>query len=379
MKINIDQVMVEAFKLEQEDVSAIRIVFEDGQVKIGASDLPCPRKTGFNIMFGPVIRALSQSILMKKGNVGEEIFADNLKTMGIKYETQGHYHGPNELDFIQVHPDFLIDVNDPGNPVGEAKKMIDDAKKAGIKYILIELKTSNAVPSEPHGYWIQQVNLQHDYISIAKGIKQEELSAKLYVMELDYGRHGMFDIPFDPAEVALAEKGAVSLYNVITEFVQFANGEIEEMTSTVFDIDATYGELCNMCDWTDMCFKEKQNVDLPKELEIYALELKEYKEKDKNMKAKGEELKQFMKNGGVKRATSEGMTLSIRGGNEKDIVDVDSVPDEKMNELWKANMRVFVLNETLFSKLEPKRHKEMLNDHRGTKVTAESLILKRNA
>ncbi len=377
MEINIDQIMIEGFELEQEDVSAIRIVFEDGQVKIGASDLPCPRKTGFNIMFGPIARALNQSILMKKGNVGEEIFADNLKSMGIKYETQGHYHGPNELSFIQVHPDFLIDVNDPGSPVGEAKKMIEDAKEAGIKFILIELKTSNAVPSSPHEYWLQQVNLQHDYISLAKGIKHEELSAKLYVMELDYGRHGMFDIPFDPAEVALAEKGAISLYNVITEFVQLANGEIEEMTLTVFDIDATYGEMCNMCDWTEMCFKEKQSIELPKELETYALELKEWKEKDKNMKAKGEELKEFMKRSNVKKATSDGMTLSIRGGNIKDIIDVDSVSDDEKNELWKANMRVFTLNETLFSKLEPKRHKIMLNDHKGTKTTAESLILKR--
>lgn len=375
--MDLDKVQEEGFALDQENVSAHRITHEDGRVKMGASDLTCPRQAGFNIMYGPAKRTLEQSYLMTKGNIAEDMFANNLKMVGLKYETQGDYHGPDEMDQIQVHPDFLIDVNDPGHPIGEAKKMIEEAKESGVKHILIEMKTSNAIPTDAHDYWITQVNLQMDYIAIAKGAQPTEVDARVYAIELNHGRHGMFKIEYDPAEVLRAEDGARSFFVVIEEFIQLANGEIEEMTQTVHDIIPTYGTLCNMCDWADMCFKEKDKVELPKDLEIFATELKEWKEKDKNMAEKNTELKTFMQNAGVKKATSENMTLSIRGGNIKDIIDVDAMSDEDKDELWKNNMKVFNLNEVLFSKFEPKRHKEMLKKYKTTKKTAESLILKR--
>ncbi len=377
--MNFNKIMVAAFAILQEIVSSLRMAFINGDVRAGATDLICARKAAFGIMFEQPERTLEQSFLMAKGNIAEDMFAKNLETMGLVYETQGDYHGEGDKSFIQVHPDFLIDVNNPGEPTGEAKEMIAYAKKNKFKYVLIELKTSNAVPLEPHGYWVQQVNMQVDYISKAKKIKQEEICAFVYVIELDYGRHDYYEIEFDPEDVLIAEYNAISFYDVITEYIQFANGdiEIEDMQYTIYNVEPTFGTICNMCEWADLCTKEKDSIELPAELAEYAKEVKEWKDKEKNTKAKNTEIKEFMQKHNVKKSTSDGMVATIRGGNTKDIVDIDSMSDDEKDELWKTNMRIFNLNDTLYSKLEPKRYKEMMKKYPGTKTTAESLILKR--
>ena len=96
------------------------------------------------------------------------------------------------------------------------------------------------------------------------------------------------------------------------------------------------------------------------------------------MKAKGEEIKAFMKKGDVKKSISDDITAFIRGGNTSDTLDIGSVTDDEMDEIWKTDMRIFKLNDTAFRKLKPKAYKDLMEKHKTTKTTAESLILKRN-
>ena len=377
--MDFDNVMKDGFKAKQENIAAERLTHLDGKVKVGGSDSACYRKTAFNVMYDPIEVPLETSILMEKGNVGEGVIINVLNALGIKYETQGNYYGVGINSQIEVHPDFLIDLSDPGDPIRDGLKMVNDAIKDGYKFILIEAKTTNAIPSDTHEYWLSQVNMQIRYIANGKKVEPEEIRTFVYALELNNGGHKQFDVEFDQAEVEISELKALSYIDVSEDYHQFMHGEIKEMQYTVFNVIPTYGTICYSCQWAFLCLKERTSIDLPADLDIYASEFKDWKDQEKNMNGKKEYIKDFIKKSNAKEAKSADITAAIRGGNISDTLDIDALTTEEKDEIWKTDMRVYKLNDAAMRKLRPKEYKALMEKHKTTKTSAESLILKRNA
>lgn len=340
------EVMYDAFLIDQERVKSERRTFEGHSVKVGASDISaCARKSAYPILFGEIDPSLENLYRMRKGNIAEKMIEDNLTQMGIPFERQGEYVGPGQFAFIVVHPDLLIDVDEAlETAIESGRDLIQFAKDNGKTHILIELKTANAVPDEPHDYWVRQVNLQTDYIATDLGIDTDDMLSFVYCMELNDGRNKMFHIPFEVEEVLIAQDDALSYANVIEDFIQFANGEKEHMEYTINDVNRRVGNLCSVCEYAHNCLGSGETLEFPPDLARTVATVREYAKQDKNIKAMKTELKDVMLNLGVKKGVCDGYAVTLKGGNSNTVLDESSYTDEEKLQMVKMNPRLVTPN-----------------------------------
>jgi len=344
--IDFGQLMQSAFLAEQERTSNERLTYDGHDVKVGASTVAgCARKAAFPVLFGEQPPTLEEFIRMRKGNIAEGIIEGNLDELGIKYERQGDYQGVGEFDFIQVHPDILIDINNPGeNLTREAQAFIQRSKLKGAKYILYELKTTDAIPKEPHDYWVRQTNMQAEYISVAKGVTPEEIDIYVYAIEINDGRNAEYHIPYEPEEVLLAQDDALSFVSVVEDFIQFANKEKDRMEFSINDVNRRVGNLCSVCKFAHNCLGSGEIVDLSPDMMRDIETIKNWSKQEKNIKAMKDGIKKFMLNLGTKKGRGDGYAITLKGGNVKNVINPDAYTDEEKLTLVKRDASLVNVN-----------------------------------
>jgi len=351
----IQDLMQAAFLKEQKETKSDRMTFDGHTARIGASDVAgCARKTAYNILYGEPEPTLENFIRMRKGNVAEGVVESRFEIAGINFERQGEYLGETIMNFILVHPDILIEVNAPftrKDPLPEAVELIESAKKSGKKFILIEIKTTNAIPKVPHDYWVRQVCLQTKYIAAEKGVQPEEIDAKVLALELNDGGNKVFDIEYSEAEAMLAEEDALALVNVVEDYIQWQNGEKDSMEFSVNDVPRNVGNICSVCPWAFNCLGKGEVKELPDDIAEEAVEYREFKDIEKNAKKLGEDVKKFMLKSGVSKAKKKGVTVTLRGGNKKVEVDTSKYTDQELLELARLNPSYVMPNKKELAKL----------------------------
>ena len=352
--MNFNELMYKAFLIEQDKTKAERLTFTGNDVKVGASSVAgCARKAAYPILFGEEPPTLDEFIRMRKGNISEGVVEGNLDEMGIKYERQGEYRGTGIFDFFLVHPDILIDLSDPGDNLSEdAQKFIQRSIDKGCKFILIELKTTNAIPTEPHDYWVRQVNVQAEYIAEAKGISPEKIDMYVYAMELNDGRNAEFNIPYQVEEVMLAQDDALSFVNVIEDYIAFVNKEKNTMEFTINDVNRRVGNLCSVCKFAHNCLGSGEIIEFPEDIVRTISYVKNWAKQEKNVKASKDEIKQIMLNLGAKKGKAPGYAVTLKGGNSKKVIDPKSFTDEEKLTLAKRNANLVSVNIKELAKLK---------------------------
>ncbi len=367
-----------SFKKEQEEMYYTRLSTLDQIATVGASDLACPKKTLYYKIDQSFVPTLSQAIRMRKGNVTEGLIEDSFTNMGVKFERQGEYKGEGLFGFITVHSDILIDLNDYGTPNGETQAELDMAKRKGKKYLLVELKTTNMIPEEPHDYWLIQTMIQAKFIADVRGIDISDIDISVLALELNNGGYRQYSIEYDEELTNIALEEALILNEILTQLIEFHTGERETFDFTVDDAPRHVGSLCVECPWLHDCLGSTEEIGLPDDIARAAQEYKGWKEQERNMKEKGLLIKEFLKANKTKKAISPGLSLTIRGGNTKQVLDKSTLTDEDITSLWEKNMRVFDVDEKALQALEPDRYKQLVEDHSKTKTTAESLLINRS-
>ncbi len=335
-----------AFNKEQEKTKNERLTYTGHDVKVGASTVSgCAKMAAYPILFGEEPPTLAEFFRMRKGNIAELVIEGNLDEMGIKYERQGEYSGEGEFEFILVHPDILIDINDPGENLGpEAQEFINRSKDKGCEYILYELKTTNAIPVEPHDYWVRQTNMQAQYIADAKGIDPEKIDIYVYAIELNDGRNSEFSLEFEVEEVLLAQHDALSFASVIEDFIQYANKEKDVMEFTINDVNRRVGNLCSICKFAHNCLGSGEVIEFSPDMQRSISTIKEWAKQEKNIKATKDEVKKLMLNLGTKKGKSPGYAITLKGGNTKEVIDPAAFSDEEKLTLAKRDARFVSIN-----------------------------------
>jgi len=376
---NMDRLMKIAFDKDQRKVSAERIMTRGlDRPKIGASDLACASKYVRDVIYGKHDIPLHHYFRMRKGNVAEKIIETNLASLGIEFESQGEYSCEGFFDFIEVHPDILIDLSQ--DVEGEGREFIEELRKAGYKYALIELKTTNAIPPKPHDYWVRQVSLQVDAISTTLSIEHSEIYASVYAIELNNGLTRQYPIECDEEEIILSKDDAVTAQAVLEDWLQWANKEKDSMELSVNDVNRNIGNLCSVCDWAQECIGKGKEVRLPDEtlptLEVIA----KHSEEAKNVKALKEELRDYLVKLGAGRAKTSGFTVSLRGGNKKEEIDPSGYSREEILAIARELPEVLTINKTYANSLIGNIDKELewiIDGHIKQKTTPLSVIIKR--
>jgi hypothetical protein len=379
--MNFADIMKKGFEKERERTKIERLTYDGHKVKVGASTVSgCAKMAAYPILFGEEPPTLEEDLRMRKGNIAELIVEGNLTEMGIKYERQGEYNGTGEFDFILVHPDILIDVNDPGENLDpDAEEFIQRSKDKGCDYILYELKTTNAIPAEPHDYWIRQTNMQAQYIADSKGIDPEKIDIFVYAMELNDGRNKEFDLDFEVEEVLLAQDDAISFVSVIEDFIQYANKEKDTMDFTINDVHRRVGNLCSICKFANSCLGSGEVVEFPPDLQRSISTIKEWAKQEKNIKATKEEVKKFMLNLGTKKGKAPGYAVTLKGGNVKEVINPDSFSDEEKLALMKRDASFVSVNVKQLAKFYGTKNEEDLwitdEKHMMPKTSAISVMI----
>jgi len=379
--MNFSELMLTAFLQEQARTSHERLTYDGHDVKVGASTVSgCARKAAFPILFGEQPPTLSEFIRMRKGNIAEGVIEANLDELGVLYEKQGEYHGTEEFSFIQVHPDLLIDLANPGTIKSkEAKAFINRSKRKGAKYILYELKTSNAIPTEPHDYWVRQTNMQAQYIAEKKGIKPEEIDIYVYAIEINDGREQEYHIPFEIEEVLIAQDDALSFVSVIEDYIQFVNKEKDMMEFSINDVNRRVGNLCSICKFAHNCLGSGETIELSPDMARDVDTVKKWAIQEKNMKAMKDDVKKLMLNLGAKKAKAPGYAITLKGGNKKDIIDPTAFTDAEKLTLAKRDgnfVDVSVKNLARFMSDPDEKDAWIVDEkHMTTKMTALSVMI----
>lgn len=346
--LDLGMIMLENFRDEQSYTHLNRLTHDGLNVSVGAS-VACPRRTYFDYaVLTKNDRGLKEFIVMRKGNVSESLVELTLDSIGIPYEPQGEYVGKDLYDFMFVHPDILIDLDNLDTSKIKNKKVrdhFDDIKKQKLKYLLVELKTSNSVPSEPHDYWVKQVSIQIHIIAEAKGIEVEEIGASVFVMELDYGFTGAFQIEYDEESVIIALEELMQLADALQDLVDFQNHMKDSMEFSSSDVPYNLGNLCSFCDHQAICYKgfeQNDYIALPEEYAKELVEIKRYRDKKNNFDNMAKDISSWLVKSGVRRGVSSIAEAKLRGGNKK--VNKEVEPKD-IKKLYEEHPEFFVIDQ----------------------------------
>jgi hypothetical protein len=250
----------------------------------------------------------------------------------------------------------------------------------GYLYALVELKTTNALPPEPHGYWNRQVSLQVDAIATTLSIRHDQIYSSVYAIELNDGRTKQYDIFYDEEETLLAKDDAISVQAVLEDWLQWANKEKDTMDMTINDVNRNVGNLCSVCDWAAECLGKGKEIELPEESKPTLDLLVRYSEEAKNVKALKEELKERMLKLGASKAKVSGFNVSLRGGNKKQEIDTSSYSKEEILKIAKDNPALLTVDKSKANKLIDHVDddvKWIVDGHTTEKTTPLSVIIKK--
>jgi len=369
--LKIDELALNKAKFENEESHFERLTKDGVNVRIGASDLACPRKTYYSKTDPGFKESLKNFYRMRKGNYIEAMFEDFLEFHKIIFERQGSYSGHGIFSFIEIHPDLLIEVEpNKHHPATE------ELRKQGYKWILIELKSTNAIPKEPHDYWESQVNMQIDAIAENVGCDVSEIHASVFAIELNDGMTMQYPITYNEDLLLEVKEQALFLNEVLQDYVDFKNKVKDTLEFTAKDVPANFGNLCSICHWTEECFGKGKIAKLPEDLTRMAKSVREYKNQEKNIKGMVSSIKEFMEGAKALKAENGSVTVSLRGGKEKTVLDTSAISPADAKLVWKNDMTVFDINSKKLEASLPDFHKDLIKKYPSTKKSPVSVIIK---
>lgn len=166
----------------------------------------------------------------------------------------------------------------------------------GSNNIVIECKSTNAIPQEPYLSWILQVQLQMGLLRKTKNVERGIIA----VINLNSGGIEAFDIPYSENMFQMALDRAKKLWDSL----QSKQEPQEEI-----------GNLCSFCNYKGNCPMLHKGADsLPLELEQDALRYAELQKQSKEAQKEAGGLKSklmdFMSATGTKKVQVQDLSLS---------------------------------------------------------------------
>lgn len=248
----------------------------DRSTYVGSSDIgQCPRKAFLHKTM-PVEASFQQELVWMRGHMAETIVANGLSGGSASFETQVEVAGEGDYAFIKTHIDFVADM--------------------GSESIVIECKSTNAIPQEPYLSWILQVQLQMGLLRKRKKVERGIIA----VINLNTGLLEAFDIPYSEEMFQMALSRAKNLWDALTT-KQEPQGET--------------GNLCSFCAYKATCPVLHKGADsLPEELEQDALRYAELQKASKEAQKEADGLKSklmdFMSATNTKKVQVQDLSLS---------------------------------------------------------------------
>ncbi len=248
----------------------------DRSTYVGSSDIgQCPRKA-FLTKTQPVEASFQQELVFLRGHMAESIIRCGLQGGKIPFEEQVEVVDKGDHAFIKTHIDFVADVSDES--------------------IVIECKSTNAIPQEPYLSWILQVQLQMGLLRKQKKVDRGIIA----VINLNSGLLEAFDIPYSEEMFQMALDRAKNLWEAL-ETKQEPQGEV--------------GSLCSFCAYKANCPLLHKGADsLPLELEQDALRYAELQKQNKEAQKEADGLKSkimdFMSATGTKKVQVQDLSIS---------------------------------------------------------------------
>lgn len=243
---------------------------------VGSSDIgQCPRKA-FLSKTMPVEASFQQELVFLRGHMAETVIQLGLQGGEVPFDNQVEVAGEGDYAFIKTHIDFVADMDNES--------------------IVIECKSTNAIPQEPYLSWILQVQLQMGLLRKQKKVERGIIA----VINLNSGVLEAFDIPYSEEMFKMALDRAKNLWEAL-ETKQEPQGET--------------GSLCSFCSYKANCPLLHKGADsLPLELEQDALRYAELQKASKEAQKEADGLKSklmdFMSATGTKKVQVQDLSLS---------------------------------------------------------------------
>lgn len=248
----------------------------DRSTYVGSSDIgQCPRKA-FLAKTMPVEASFQQELVFLRGHMAESIIRCGLQGGRLPFEEQVEVAGEGDYAFIKTHIDFVVSM--------------------GAESIVVECKSTNAIPETPYLSWILQVQLQMGLLCK----KQKVDRGIIAVINLNSGAMEAFDIPYSEEMFQMALSRAQNLWDALAT-KQEPQGET--------------GSLCSFCSYKANCPLLHKGADsLPLELEQDALRYAELQKASKEAQKEADGLKSklmdFMSATNTKKVQVQDLSLS---------------------------------------------------------------------
>ena len=224
----------------------------------------------------PVEASFQQELIFLRGHMAESVIRCGLQGGKVPFKEQVEVCGDGEFSFVKTHIDFVADM--------------------GSNNIVIECKSTNAIPQEPYLSWILQVQLQMGLLRKTKNVE----CGIIAVINLNSGGIEAFDIPYSENMFEMALDRAKKLWDSL----QSKQEPQEEI-----------GNLCSFCNYKGNCPMLHKGADsLPLELEQDALRYAELQKQSKEAQKEAGGLKSklmdFMSATGTKKVQVQDLSLS---------------------------------------------------------------------
>lgn len=372
-------------KSEQElaiETTKNRIYDENMDATVGASEVACPRKSCYSILF-PVVHDLERHIILKRGHIAETIFIDALKHYGIPVETQVPYYGEKGTLFahMKVHPDVVVSIKDiKETGVDEIDSDVEKMRRAGKKIWLNEIKSAAAIPNEFHHYWHLQVMLQAGLIALEKGITEEEIQIELTVVNLNNGKTRTFEFDWDEDIFQEALEVSLIVQQFKEETIEMMMGERSEYSVPVDEVPATYNAaICSLCEYSERCsiFSKKETFKIGSELESEMLSFLDEKDRFNDAKRSFDEnIRPIFEKLGVS-GVGENIEGKFTPGKEVPVLNISDIPKEEVAKLAESYPDIVLIDTNKLKYQDEVAYAALAKRYGTTKMTKQRLVIKR--
>jgi len=355
---------------------------ENMRATVGASELACPRKTCFDLMY-PFTFDLQRHIILERGHVAETIFITSLEYYNFHVETQRSYFGEKNTLFshMKVHPDILIEVEkmeDTGDE--DIDEDIHKMKRAGKKLWLSEIKSAAAIPDTYHHYWHLQVIIQAGLIALEHGVSEEEIQIELTVVNLNNGKTRTFVFDWDEEIFQEGLEVSLIIQQFKEELIEVMMGVRDEFTVPPEEIPASYNAaICSLCEHSHRCsiFSKKEVFTIGNDLEEDLLQFLD--ERDRFNNAKGnfdENIRPIFEKLGI-----SGKGTKVEGkftpGKEVPVLNITDIPREEVVKLAAAYPDTIQINPERLRYADEIAYANLAKSYGTTKMTKQKLVVKR--
>jgi hypothetical protein len=179
----IDDFLKKAIPVHQQQTSAH---LGDRTTYVGASDIAgCPRKAVLGKLL-PVAHTIKQLLVFDRGHAAQAIFRDYFRAGGASFE--------EEVEI--AHPDYAI------------KCHIDFLFRGKQRLHVVEMKSTDGIPDEPYGSWVDQLHVQMGLLRLQVG-PDRDIGGSILAVDLNKGVYREFNshVPHPEVFTPLIERG----------------------------------------------------------------------------------------------------------------------------------------------------------------------------